>query len=102
MSKFILSDSHVSSEYSLKHADSSTSLMVGDEGLPFDADSRGQFRESRRSARRCFTKWQNWPLLITSLFLIAGLSVWAHVIILLRSFRCDTTPETDHFEPDCE
>ncbi|OBT89650.1 hypothetical protein VE02_01798 [Pseudogymnoascus sp. 03VT05] len=100
MSKFITSDSHVSSEYSLKHADLSTSLMVGDEGLPFDADSRGQFKGSRCSARRCFTIWQNWPLLVTLLFLIAGLSIWAHVVILLRSFRCDTTPETNHFVPD--
>lgn len=101
MSKFIASDSHVS-EHSLNHADSSTSLMARDEALPFDADSRGQFKRSRSSARRCFTKWQNWSLVATLLFLIAGLSVWAHVIILVRSFRCDTAPETDHFEPDCE
>lgn len=102
MSKFMASDSHVSFEYSSKHADSSTSLMVGDERLPFDADSRGQFNGSRSSARRCFTIWQNWPLIIALLFLIAGLSVWAHVVILLGSFRCDTTPETNHFEPGCE
>ncbi|ELR06047.1 hypothetical protein VC83_08128 [Pseudogymnoascus destructans] len=100
MSKFIASDSHVSSEYSSKHADSSTSLMVGDEGLPFDADSRGQFKGSRRSTRRCFTPWQNWPLIITLLFLIAGLSIWTHVIILVGRFRCDSTPATDHFGPD--
>jgi hypothetical protein len=36
------------------------------------------------------------------LFLVAGLSVWGHVAILVRSLRCDTTPEIDHFEPDCE
>lgn len=93
------SDSHVSSEYSSKHADSSTSLMVGDEGLSFDADSHGQFKGPRR---RCFTILQNWLLLVTLLFLIAGLSVWAHVVILLGSLRGDTTPETDHFVPDCE
>lgn len=101
MSKFIASDKHVSG-YPSDHADSSTSLMAGDEGLPFNADSRGQFKGSRRSARRCFTQWQNWSLIITLLFLIAGLSVWANVIILLGGFRCYTTPGTDHFVPDCE
>ncbi|KFY34750.1 hypothetical protein V494_06504 [Pseudogymnoascus sp. VKM F-4513 (FW-928)] len=99
MSKFIGSDSHVSG-YSSNHADSSTSLMAGDEGLPFDAESRGQFKGSRRTSRRCFVAWQNWPLIITSLFLIAGLSVWAHVVMLVRSFRCDTAPETDYFGPN--
>ncbi|KFZ07268.1 hypothetical protein V501_06611 [Pseudogymnoascus sp. VKM F-4519 (FW-2642)] len=99
MSKFIAGDKHVS-KYPSDHADSSTSLMAGDEGLPFDADSRGQFKGSRRSARRCFTQWQNWPLIITLLFLIAGLSVWANVIILLGGYRCYTTPGTDHFVPD--
>lgn len=100
MSKFITSDSKISSEYSSNHADSSTSLMAGDEELPFDADRRGQFKGTRRSARRCFTKWQNWPLVVNLLFLVAGLSVWAHVSILVRSLRCNTAPEVDHFEPD--
>lgn len=74
--------------------------MAGDEELPFDADRRGQFKGTRRSARRCFTKWQNWPLVVNLLFLVAGLSVWAHVSILVRSLRCNTAPEVDHFEPD--
>ncbi|KFY38694.1 hypothetical protein V495_06419 [Pseudogymnoascus sp. VKM F-4514 (FW-929)] len=100
MSKFITSNPKISSEYSSNHADSSTSLMAGDEELPFDSDRRDQFRGSRRSARQCFTKWQSWPLVVNLLFLVAGLSVWAHVSILVRSLRCDTAPEVDHFEPD--
>ncbi|KFX92714.1 hypothetical protein V490_05224 [Pseudogymnoascus sp. VKM F-3557] len=100
MSKFITSNPKISSEYSSNHADSSTSLMAGDEELPFDSDRRDQFRVSRRSARQCFTKWQSWPLVVNLLFLVAGLSVWAHVSILVRSLRCDTAPEVDHFEPD--
>jgi len=103
MSKFITSHTRVSSESSPNNAESSTSsLMAEDKGFLSDDEHYDGCKVSRRSSRPYPMKWQNWSILISLLILIAGLSVWGHVVVLLRSFRCDTTPETDHFEPDCE
>jgi hypothetical protein len=49
--------------------------------------------------------WMNWrvaTLVFNTFLFIGGLSIWVHVLLLLKSLRCDTTPEIDHFEPDCK
>jgi len=57
--------------------------------------SSGRHYRSRR-----FFNWRNMSVLISVLLLIAGVSVWAHVVVLLRNFHCDIAPKEDRFEPD--
>ena len=71
-----------------------------EEDKPFLPDGKLGFLAPNRVARR--SKWQNPILIFNTILLIGGLSIWGHVLVLLKSLRCDTTPETDHFEPDCK
>lgn len=71
-----------------------------EEDKPFLPDGKLGFLAPNRVARRF--KWQNPILIFNVILLIGGLSIWGHVLVLLKSLRCDTAPETDHFEPDCK
>ncbi|EKG22581.1 hypothetical protein MPH_00049 [Macrophomina phaseolina MS6] len=75
---------------------STSSAMEEDNRFLLD-EKRG-FKPARRSCR-----WLNWKMAAVAfnlLFFVGGISVWGHVLVLLKSLRCDTQPETDHFEPD--
>lgn len=42
----------------------------------------------------------NTPIILSTLLLIATISFWAHILLLLKGFHCNTTVRKDHFEPD--
>ncbi|KAL1627245.1 hypothetical protein SLS56_006484 [Neofusicoccum ribis] len=94
MYKFKTQRARLSSEEQLSSASSSTM----DEDKQFLLDGERGFKSPKKTGR-----WLNWrvaALAFNVLLFIGGLSVWGHVLVLLKSLRCDTTPETDHFEPD--
>lgn len=103
MSKFVNMRLRGSSEYSPVDPETlsstSSSTMHEDKGLLSGDDQ--PIYTPRPSSRRRFFSWRNTSVVLSALLFISGISVWGHVVILLRSFRCDTTPLVDKFEPDC-
>lgn len=104
MSKFVNMRLRGSSEYSAVDPETlsstSSSTMHEDKGLLSGDDQ--PIYNPRPSSRRRFFSWRNTSVVLSALLFISGISVWGHVVILLRSFRCDTTPLEDKFEPDCK
>ncbi|KAL0630883.1 hypothetical protein Q9L58_010269 [Maublancomyces gigas] len=102
MSKFVNMRLRGSSEYSPVDPETlsstSSSTMHEDKGLLSGDDQ--PIYNPRLSSRRRFFSWRNTSVVLSALLFISGISVWGHVVILLRSFRCDTTPLEDKFEPD--
>jgi hypothetical protein len=52
--------------------------------------------------RSRFLNWRNISVILSSLLLLTGISVWLHVILLVKNMHCETTPEEEKFEPDCQ
>ena len=52
------------------------------------------------SVRR-FVNWRAILFVLNILLFITGVSVWIHVVVLSKNFRCDKGPQEDRFEPDC-
>ncbi|KAB2570614.1 uncharacterized protein LTHEOB_2736 [Lasiodiplodia theobromae] len=93
MYKFKPTQGRNSSEEQLSSASTS---MEDDKQFLLD-ESRG-FKMPKRS--RSWVNWKAAAVAFNVLLFVGGLSVWGHVIVLLKSLRCDTKPEVDHFEPD--
>lgn len=105
MSKFINMRLRPSSEYSPDAetvSSTSSSTMNEDKGLLSGDEQHPRMYAPRHSSRRRFFNWRNMSVFLSAMLLVGGLSVWGHVVILLRDFHCDTVPEGDKFEPDCK
>jgi hypothetical protein len=84
----------------LSEEQSSSPAASFDEDKKFLLHSGRGFKNPNTAVR-----WMNWrvaALVFNTFLFIGGLSIWVHVLLLLKSLRCDTTPEIDHFEPDCK
>jgi len=77
---------------------SSASTSIDDK--QFLLESKRGFKMPKKTGR--WMKWSTTALVLNAILFVGGLSVWGHVVVLLKSLRCETTPETDHFEPDCK
>lgn len=71
-----------------------------EKSLLSDGEQSGIVKLNPSRPRRRYLNWPNISVLLSALILITGVSVWAHVLLLLKSFHCDTAPKTDRFEPD--
>lgn len=71
-----------------------------EKSLLSDGEQSGIVKLNPSRPRRRYLNWPNISVLLSALILITGVSVWAHVLLLLKSFHCNTAPKTDRFEPD--
>ncbi|EKG16321.1 hypothetical protein MPH_06448 [Macrophomina phaseolina MS6] len=68
---------------------------AGDKAFLLSEEKMKQFQGPKR---RCMS-WRNVFFVLNVLFLIAGLTVWAHLVNFSRSLQCNGS-KADNFEPD--
>ncbi|KAI5815372.1 hypothetical protein BZA77DRAFT_316437 [Pyronema omphalodes] len=84
---------------------SSSDLNIHDEDKLLSSsssyDTRFTSYNSRtHRTRHSFLNWRNISVVLSSLLLLAGITVWLHVILLVKNTHCETNPEEEKFEPD--